>query len=60
MVQKCFDDCINDFTSKSLTGREERCTLQCVDKLLKGQERLGQRFQELNASMMQTGAMPGK
>jgi len=59
MIQKCFDDCIHDFTSKSLHSREESCVMRCVDKNLKAGERLGQRFQEQNAQMMQTGQMPG-
>ncbi|KAI9747237.1 MAG: hypothetical protein M4579_007501 [Chaenotheca gracillima] len=58
IVQKCFDDCVNDFTTKSLTTREEGCVVRCVDKWLKGQERVSTRFQELNAEMMQ-GGRPG-
>lgn len=57
LVQRCFDDCVNDFTSKSLQSREESCVMRCVDKNLKASERLGQRFQEQNAAMMQQGGM---
>ncbi|KAI9840698.1 MAG: protein transporter tim9 [Sclerophora amabilis] len=60
LVQKCFDDCITDFTTKSLHTKEEGCVMRCVDKYLKGSERLGTRFQELNASMMQSGQIPGR
>ncbi|KAI9835079.1 MAG: protein transporter tim9 [Sarea resinae] len=60
LVQKCFDDCVNDFTTKSLPSKEEGCVMRCVDKYLKGSERLGQRFQEQNAAMMQSGQMPGR
>ncbi|RPA80662.1 mitochondrial import inner membrane translocase subunit tim9 [Ascobolus immersus RN42] len=49
LVQRCFDHCVNDFTSKSLIQKEEACLNRCVDKFLKGAERMGQRFQELNA-----------
>ncbi|MCJ1444125.1 MAG: protein transporter tim9 [Stictis urceolatum] len=59
LVQRCFDDCVNDFTTKSLHQREEGCVLRCVDKAMKGAERLGQRFQEQNAQMMQSGQLPG-
>ena len=59
MVQKCFEDCITDFTSKSLGSREEGCVMRCVDKRLKAQERLGNRFQEQNAAMMASGQAPG-
>ena len=51
---------MNDFTSKSLQSREEGCVFRCVDKFLKSNERLGQRFQELNAQMMQSGSLPGQ
>lgn len=60
LVQRCFDDCVNDFTTKSLISREEGCVMRCVDKWLKGSERLGQRFQEQNAAMMQGGGLPGR
>ncbi|KAJ6257956.1 hypothetical protein Dda_7746 [Drechslerella dactyloides] len=55
LVQRCFDDCINDFTSKTVTSKEEGCISKCVDKWLKGSERMGQRFAEQNAAMMQGG-----
>jgi len=60
LVQRCFDDCVNDFTTKSLISREEGCVMRCVDKYLKGSERLGARFQEQNAAMMQSGSLPGR
>ncbi|RMZ76291.1 hypothetical protein DV737_g4915, partial [Chaetothyriales sp. CBS 132003] len=59
LVQQCFDHCVNDFTTKALVSREEGCVLRCVDKYLKASERLGQRFQEQNQMMMQTGQIPG-
>ncbi|KAF2087918.1 mitochondrial import inner membrane translocase subunit tim9 [Saccharata proteae CBS 121410] len=59
LVQRCFDDCINDFSTKSLGSREEGCVMKCVDKILKGSERLGTRFQEQNAAMAQ-GGLPGR
>jgi mitochondrial import inner membrane translocase subunit TIM9 len=60
LVQRCFDHCVNDFTTKSLVSREEGCVMRCVDKYLKSSERLGQRFQEQNAAMMQSGTLPGR
>lgn len=60
LVQRCFDDCVNDFTTKSLVSREEGCVLRCVDKYLKASARLGERFQEQNAAMMQSGQLPGR
>ncbi|KAH0559596.1 protein transporter tim9 [Trichoglossum hirsutum] len=52
LVQKCFEDCVNDFTTKSLHSKEEGCVVRCVDKFLKTSERVGQRFAEQNATMM--------
>ncbi|KAK5009504.1 protein transporter tim9 [Elasticomyces elasticus] len=60
LVQRCFNDCVTDFTSTSLLAKEESCVMRCVDKFLKSSERLGQRFQEQNAAMAQSGAMPGR
>ena len=60
LVQNCFDDCVNDFTTKSLHSREESCVMKCVDKHLKSSERIGQRFQEQNAALMQSGNLPGR
>ncbi|OQO06726.1 Mitochondrial import inner membrane translocase subunit tim9 [Cryoendolithus antarcticus] len=55
LVQRCFTDCVSDFTSKSLQSKEEGCVMRCVDKFLKSSERLGERFQEQNAAMAQQG-----
>lgn len=59
LVQQCFDSCVNGFESKSLTSREEGCVMRCVDKHMKGSQRLGDRFQEQNAAMAQ-GGLPGR
>lgn len=55
LVERCFASCVNDFTSQQLTSKEESCTLKCSEKFLKHSERVGQRFQELNAKLMQNG-----
>lgn len=60
LVQQCFDNCVNGFESKSLTSREEGCIMKCVDKHMKGSQRLGDRFQEANASMAQSGGALGR
>ncbi|KAK5124714.1 protein transporter tim9 [Meristemomyces frigidus] len=57
LVQRCFNDCVTDFTTKSLLGKEEGCVMRCVDKFLKSSERLGERFQEQNAQMAAQGGM---
>ncbi|EXJ83181.1 mitochondrial import inner membrane translocase subunit tim9 [Capronia coronata CBS 617.96] len=51
LVQTCFDDCVNDFTSKATTPREQGCVSRCFEKHMKATERLGERFQEQNAAM---------
>jgi hypothetical protein len=43
LVDKCFNDCIDDFTSKSVSAREEGCIMRCWDKNMKSQERIQQR-----------------
>lgn len=53
LVQRCFTDCVNDFTSDKLTAREESCVLKCSEKFLKHSERVGQRFQEQNEKLSQ-------
>lgn len=60
LVQQCFDDCINDFSSKSLASREESCVLRCFDKHMKASERVGNRFSEMNAAAMQGGGLGGR
>ncbi|KAF9292611.1 protein transporter tim9 [Mortierella alpina] len=63
LVERCFTDCVNDFTSKTLSSKEassnssalfffEGCVQKCADKFLKHSERVGQRFAEANAEMM--------
>ncbi|OAL70013.1 mitochondrial import inner membrane translocase subunit Tim9 [Trichophyton violaceum] len=60
VVQRCFEDCIFDFTTKSLTPREVGCTNRCFDKFVKASERVTLRFQEQNAAMAQSGTIPGR
>lgn len=54
LVQRCFTDCVSDFTSKTLTSKEDQCLEKCVTKFLKYSERVGQRFAEQNAALMQS------
>lgn len=53
LVERCFADCVNDFTSQTLSSKEQTCVGRCAEKFMKHSERVGQRFQELNAKMMQ-------
>ncbi|KAH8104511.1 mitochondrial import inner membrane translocase subunit TIM9 [Cristinia sonorae] len=58
LVDRCFNACCNDFTTKALTNKEETCVMNCTDKFLKHSERVGARFAEHNADAM--GATGGK
>ncbi|TVY57972.1 Mitochondrial import inner membrane translocase subunit tim9 [Lachnellula suecica] len=52
LVTHCFDSCVDDFTTKSLVQRESGCVTRCVKKFMAGSERIGARFQEQQAQMM--------
>ncbi|TVY36745.1 Mitochondrial import inner membrane translocase subunit [Lachnellula subtilissima] len=52
LVTHCFDSCVDDFTTKSLVQRETGCVSRCVKKFMAGSERIGTRFQEQQAQMM--------
>lgn len=52
LVDRCFNDCVNDFTSENLTDRENSCLTKCAEKFLKHSERVGTRFQEQNQKLM--------
>ncbi|TFK28041.1 chaperone [Coprinopsis marcescibilis] len=52
IVDKCFNTCVNDFTSKTLSSKEDQCVFNCTEKFLKHSERVGARFGELNAEGM--------
>ncbi|TXT08639.1 hypothetical protein VHUM_02767 [Vanrija humicola] len=49
LVERCFNACAQDFTSKALTSNETTCVQNCADKFLKHSERVGARFAEHNA-----------
>ncbi|WFC97501.1 protein transporter tim9 [Malassezia yamatoensis] len=46
LVERCFNDCVNDFTSKAVTSKEQTCVANCTQKFLKHSERVGARFGE--------------
>jgi import inner membrane translocase subunit TIM9 len=52
-VDNCFNSCVDDFTSKALSGRENGCISRCVLKSMAGQQRLSERFAEHNMAAMQ-------
>lgn len=46
LTEMCFTDCISDFTSRNIKQAEEKCSLNCLEKFLKVNQRISQRFQE--------------
>nr|CAD7257393.1 unnamed protein product [Timema shepardi] len=42
----CFTDCVWDFTTRNVKSQEDRCALNCMEKYLKMNQRVSQRFQE--------------
>lgn len=46
LSEQCFSDCIFDFTTRSLTSKEDACSTNCVEKFMKMNQRISQRFQE--------------
>lgn len=46
LTDQCFSDCIFDFTSRSILAKEDTCSTNCVEKYLKMNQRISQRFQE--------------
>ncbi|MBA0844451.1 hypothetical protein Goarm_001548 [Gossypium armourianum] len=49
LVERCFTDCIDNFTRKTLQKQEETCVTRCAEKFLKHSMRVGMRFAELNS-----------
>ncbi|KAB2089278.1 hypothetical protein E1A91_A03G056200v1 [Gossypium mustelinum] len=46
---RCFNDCVDNFTRKTLQKQEETCVMRCAEKFLKHSMRVGLRFAELNS-----------
>jgi len=47
--ERCFRSCMWDFTSRNILAKEDRCANACVEKYLKANQRVSQRFQEIQA-----------
>ncbi|XP_033104986.1 mitochondrial import inner membrane translocase subunit Tim9-like [Anneissia japonica] len=46
LTERCFLDCVKDFTSRKVLDSEKSCSNRCMDKYLKMTQRISQRFQE--------------
>jgi len=47
LVEKCFFSCVNDFSGKSLTSKEEMCMYRCTDKFMRHTTKVAQVFTEI-------------
>ncbi|XP_046382448.1 mitochondrial import inner membrane translocase subunit Tim9 [Ischnura elegans] len=62
----CFVDCVWDFTTRKVLDKEDKCALNCMEKYLKMNQRISQRFQEFQmlanesqlAAAQKAGAIP--
>jgi len=48
LAEECFSDCVHDFTSRTISGAENTCAMNCTEKFLKTSQRIGIRFQEIH------------
>lgn len=46
LVERCFHGCVKDFTTLSLTDKEELCLVRCTDKFLKHSAKISRVFAE--------------
>lgn len=46
LAEQCFMDCVRDFTTRTVSEKEETCATNCLDKNLKMIQRISMRFQE--------------
>lgn len=51
LVQRCFNECITSFRSKTLEKLEKACVRNCVSKFMIYSARVGQRFAEKNQQL---------
>ncbi len=56
LQNKCFTDCINDFTSSKLSSKESACVGKCVDKYFRLFERASLRMNEYNEKALKNGS----
>lgn len=46
LSELCFMDCVHDFTLRDVRDKEDTCAMNCMEKYLKLNQRISQRFQE--------------
>lgn len=52
-TERCFNQCVNDFSSKATSKKEEKCIKSCFLKQTDAAKRMGMRFAEENAIFSQ-------
>mmetsp|Transcript_47841 Transcript_47841/g.108453 ORF Transcript_47841/g.108453 Transcript_47841/m.108453 type:complete len:99 (-) Transcript_47841:82-378(-) len=57
LVERCFNECITNFRTKSLESTEEQCVKRCVQKFMSYTQRVALRFQEKQQQMGQKMGM---
>jgi len=57
LSEMCFMDCVHDFTFREVSKKEETCAGNCFDKFVKLNNRISQRFQEIQ--LAQAGGAAG-
>lgn len=60
LSEQCFLDCVFDFTSRKFSGVEDTCSSNCVEKYLKMNQRISQRFQEFQMIGAEQNKPPGQ
>uniref|UniRef100_T1IPQ4 Mitochondrial import inner membrane translocase subunit n=1 Tax=Strigamia maritima TaxID=126957 RepID=T1IPQ4_STRMM len=46
LSELCFNNCVHDFTVHHVRNKEETCAMNCMEKYLKMNQRISQRFQD--------------
>ncbi len=54
VTEQCYMSCIRDFTTRTISDREDKCVGNCLDKYLKMTQRLSTRFQEYQLLQAET------
>ena len=57
VMSHSFDDCVKDFSTKSMQSKEEGCVFRCIDIRRKAGERMQQRFVEHNQALSQQNGL---
>ncbi|CAB3409675.1 unnamed protein product [Caenorhabditis bovis] len=58
VAEACFNACVNEFGSRTVSDKEEKCSNNCLDKYLKMTQRLSMRFQEHQMLNAQANGAP--